>query len=173
MPNIPTLKTERLTLFGPLLSDLAAYRAFYDVSDVTVGGYRGNRNDAEVEGILNRDIAHWRTKGFGMWLLRLTGTEKVLGGAGLSHLDGWPSHELTWWLMPTARGKGFATEASRRVIDWAYDALNYDVVETHMRDENTPARRLAQRLGGKIARREVFPDGVTRDVFALPKGACT
>ena len=37
-----------------------------------------------------------------------------------------------------------------------------------MRDENRAARRLAERLGGKVVRRETFPDGVPRDVFRLP-----
>ena len=49
--------------------------------------------------------------------------------------------------------------------------IGWPVVETHMRDENTPARRLATRLGGTVTRRETFPDGVTRDVFALPRPA--
>ena len=38
-----------------------------------------------------------------------------------------------------------------------------------MRDENVPARRLAERLGAAKIARETFPDGVTRDVFALPE----
>ena len=91
-----------------------------------------------------------------------------VGGAGLAHPADWPRHELTWWLMPGARGTGFATEASRAVLTWAYDTLGWPVVETHMRDENLPARRLAERLGGKRIARETFPDGVARDVFALP-----
>ena len=138
------------------------------MSDVTVGSYRGGRSEAEVAARLERDISHWAVKGFGMWMLRMKGAPDVLGGAGLSHPDDWPSHELTWWLMPKARGTGIATEATRRIIDWAYDTLGWPVVETHMRDENAPARRLAERLGGKIIRRDRFPDGVARDVFALP-----
>mmetsp|Transcript_23420 Transcript_23420/g.41072 ORF Transcript_23420/g.41072 Transcript_23420/m.41072 type:complete len:173 (-) Transcript_23420:3573-4091(-) len=164
----PRLTTDRLTLQPPRATDIDAYRAFYAVSEVTVGGYRGGRSDAEVQAILNRDIAHWAAKGFGMFLIRKTGDQAVLGGTGLAHPDDWPSHELTWWLMPAARGAGLATEASRAVITWAYDTLGWTSVETHMRDENVPARRLAMRLGGTLARRDTFPDGVTRDVFALP-----
>lgn len=163
------LDTRRLTLRVPEADDLAAYRAFYAVSDVTVGSYRGGRTEAEIAALHGRDMTHWADKGFGMFLLRRHGDGAVLGGAGLSHPDDWPSHELTWWLMPAARGLGYATEASRAVIGWAYDTLGWARVETHMRDENAPARRLAQRLGGIVDRRETFPDGVTRDVFLLPR----
>ena len=51
------------------------------------------------------DIAHWQAKGFWpLFLLRHHESDVVLGGAGLMHPDDWPSHELTWWLMPQARG---------------------------------------------------------------------
>ncbi len=163
------LDTDRLTLRVPEPADIEAHRAFNAVSDITVGGYRGNRDDAEVVARHRADMDHWTAKGFGMWLLRQRGEEAVIGGAGLAHPDDWPSHELTWWLMPEARGAGFATEASRAVIAWAYDTLGWPSVETHMRDENIPARRLAQRLGGQVIRRDVFPDGVARDVYALPR----
>ena len=166
---IPTLVTKRLILRGPRLSDLAAYKAFNNVSDVKVGNYRGGRPEPELSERLGQDIAHWTVKGFGMWIMCLKDQDVVLGGAGLCYPDNWPSHELTWWLMPDARGQGFATEASQAVIDWAYDIKGWPVVETYMRDENQPARRLAVRLGGKITRRDTFPDGVKRDVFALPR----
>ncbi|OAN78485.1 hypothetical protein A8B82_08895 [Sulfitobacter sp. EhC04] len=169
--NTCVLETHRLALRAPNRADLPAYRAFYDASKVTVGGYRGNRTDAEVEAIVERDIAHWQAKGFGMFLIRRKGADDVLGGTGICHPDDWPSHELTWWLMPDACGDGIATEASRAVIDWAHDTLDWPRVETHMRDENGPARRLAERLGGRIDRRETFPDGVTRDVFVLSERA--
>ncbi len=165
--TIPTLTTERLTLRAPKASDLDLYADFNAVSDAVTGAYRGGKTADEVQAILTNDIAHWQ-KGFGMWLLaRPDGV--VVGGAGLIHPDGWPSHELTWWLMPEHRGLGYASEASRAVIEFGYSVLKWPQVETFMRDENGPARKLALRLGGKIVRRGVFPDGEARDVFALPR----
>ncbi|QGX99616.1 N-acetyltransferase [Roseovarius faecimaris] len=169
MTALPELTTERLTLRAPTPDDLPAYRAFYAASDATVGAYRGQRSADEVAAIHAADMAHWKAKGFGVWLLRRIGDETVLGGAGLVRDDDWPSHELTWWLMPAVRGKGFASEASRAIIAYAYDTLGWDQVRTFMRDHNTPAHRLAQRLGGTRIDRQVFPDGVTRDIYAFPR----
>lgn len=39
-----------------------------------------------------------------------------------------------------------------------------------MDDGNEPARRLAERLDGRVIAREAFPDGVARNVYALPPG---
>ncbi len=165
--NIPTITTERLTLRAPTIGDLDAYSAFNDVSELAVGKYRSGKTADEIKDVLQGDIDHWQ-KDFGMWLITLADNQ-VIGGAGLVHPDDWPSHELTWWLMPEHRRHGYATEASRAVIEFGYAVLGWPQVETHLHDENIPARQLAQRLGGKIDRRVTFPDGVARDVFALPR----
>ena len=164
--SVPTLSTGRLILRGPEGADFALYRDFY-AQATGPGGYGGPRRPDEAFRRLAMDIGHWSLRGFGRWVMVRAEDGAAIGGCGLVHPLGWPSHELTWWLLPEARGQGYATEASRAVIDHALRALRWPVVETHMRDENDAARRLAERLGGRIVRRETFPDGVARDVFAL------
>lgn len=70
--------------------------------------------------------------------------------------------------QPAGAAQGIATEVSRAVIWWAY-AHGWDQVETHTKDDNTAARNLVARLGGRIIARETFPDGIERDVFQLPR----
>ncbi len=170
-----SLWTPRLRMRAPTADDGAFYAAFYEASDVTVGGYRGGRSPAEVAEIHARDMAHWQSRGYGMFLLFDRKSGAFLGGTGLAWPDGWPCHELTWFLMPAARGKGYAREASLAVIDWAHETLGWTRVETHMRDENAPARHLAEAIasacGGREDRRQSFPDGVTRDVYLLSERA--
>lgn len=38
-----------------------------------------------------------------------------------------------------------------------------------MNDENAPARLLAERLGGEVVTRIPFPDGLSRNIYVLPK----
>ena len=164
---IPVLETERLTLRAPEAGDMALYAAFYAQSS-GAGTYGGPRQAHEAFRQLAADLGHWHLKGHGKWILARRDGGEAIGGCGLIHPDGWPSHELTWWLMPAARGKGYATEASCAAIRFGYDTLGWDPVETHMRDGNTAAHGMAKRLGGTVTRRETFPDGVIRDVYALP-----
>lgn len=44
-------------------------------------------------------------------------------------------------------------------------------MQTYTKDENHAARQLVQRLGGQVLRREVFPDGVERSLYLLPRPA--
>ena len=163
---IPTLYTRRLKLRAPTMADLDAMVAFYAQSTVEVGGY-ARRDASGAKAKLENMIAGWDRHDHGLWLLE-NAEREVIGGAGLALPDGFPHHELTWFLFEEHQGKGFATEASKAVIAWGYDAAGLNPVMTYMRDDNAPARALAARLGGKVVRRETFPDGVTRDVFALP-----
>ncbi len=165
---IPVLQTERLTMRGPEADDFPLYRDFYADAEGS-GHYGGPKRADEAFQRLAADIGHWHLKGFGKWILVERASGKAVGGCGIVHPDGWPSHELTWWLTRDARGTGYATEASRAAITFGYEALGWDTVETHMRDTNTAARALVTRLGAEVIRRETFPDGVTRDVFRLPR----
>ena len=167
---IPTLETERLVMRAPRGDDFPIYEAFYadgEASHFYGGPLRADRAWRH----LAMDLGHWQLRGYGLWALESRAEGRMIGGCGLWWPEGWPRSELTWWLLPAARGSGLATEASRAAIAFAYEVLAWDLVETHMDDRNEAARRLALRLGGEVIARELFPDGRERDVFALPRAA--
>ena len=164
-----TLHTDRFDLSCPCASDAGAYHAFYAETDLKVGKYRAGLSPSEVDAVLTEDIAQWGNNGFGMFLIRPKAEATVVGGVGIRQADNWPSHELTWWVMPKNRRQGIAKEASKTVLNWAFTTLGWSKVETHFRDANTAARQLTEKLGGIFDRRETFPDGVARDVYAFTK----
>lgn len=161
----PVLTTDRLILRTPKAEDLDAYARFFADAEAS-HFYGGPLRRDQAYGVLCRDIGHWVLKDFGKFAVTRNGV--TLGGCGIVHPEGWPGHELTWWLLPEARGTGIAQEASRAVLAWARDRLGRKVVETHFRDENTAARRLTEALGGARTRRETFPDGIARDIYTIP-----
>ncbi|MEM9144835.1 MAG: GNAT family N-acetyltransferase [Pseudomonadota bacterium] len=165
---IPVLETPRLILRAPETADHALYAAFLGRADGPSAFYGGPLRPDEAFQRLAADRGHWALRGHGKWILERRSDGQAVGGCGLVHPPGWPRHELTWWLAEEARGAGLATEASVAAIRWGYDVLGLDPVETHMRDENAAAHALARRLGGWVIARERFPDGATRDVYALP-----
>ena len=159
------LQTERLELtpLGPDCWD--AYRAFYTDADASAL-YGGPLSEATAHARLARDIGSWTLQGLGVWAVRLRQERRVVGTCGFWQGLGWPC-ELTWWLLPEARGAGLAAEASRAVIAAAYEHFGWQVVQTYFPDENLAARKLAQRLGGERTERRRFPDGVERDVYTF------
>ena len=165
---IPTIETDRLILRAPCEGDASAYAAFYADAE-TSAFYGGPLLEHDAWGMMARDIGHWSLRGYGIWIMERRDTGAVVGGCGLMWPTGWPRPELTWWILPDARRMGFAKEASRGAIAFGYDRLGWDIVQTHMKDDNLAARALTQSLGGTVIAREPFPDGLDRDIFTLPR----
>ena len=165
---IPELTTARLRMRAPREDDYPVYQAFYTDADAS-HFYGGPMTASNAWKQLAMEVGHWYLKGYGMWSLELRSTAEMIGGCGFWWPSGWPRPELTWWLIPAARGSGFATEASNTAIDYAYQTLGWSAVETHIDDGNKAAHKLVLRLGGSVLTREVFPDGIERNVYSIPR----
>lgn len=165
---IPTLNTERLELRAPIGEDYPVYRDFF--ADAEASHFYGGPLDADrAWRVLATDLGHWALRGYGRWSVVEKATGRMVGGCGLWWPEGCPRSELTWWIIPAARRHGYALEASRAAISFGYDRLGWEMVETHMNDNNIAARKLVEKLGGSIFMRETFPDGLARDIFRLPR----
>lgn len=164
---IPTLQTPRLDLIPPDPSCEASYKRFYTDAAASVA-YGGPLTPAAAWSRLVYDLGAWHFQGFGVWALRLREDHEILGVCGFWQGRGWP-RELTWWLLPEARGQGYALEASRTAIDYAYDGFGWDKVQTYTADTNKTAQTLIARLGGVRVGRQAFPDGEERFLYELPR----
>ena len=165
--TIPTLATERLRLVPPSLAAFAAYERFYTDAQASKA-YGGPIAKEQVWARLKADIGSWYLLGFGVWVIQRKSDNSYIGTCGFWQGKDWPK-ELTWWVMPEGRGQGFATEASNAVLSHAYTELKWDVVETYMNDDNLAARALVEKLGGIKVRRAQFNDGLSRDIYQIPK----
>ncbi|MTI04261.1 N-acetyltransferase [Roseibium denhamense] len=165
-----SLGTARFHLRPPSAEDFPLYRDFFADPDASLF-YGGPLRPDQAWRVLAGHLGHWQLRGYGMWLLVPRQGGPAVGGCGFAWPEGWPRRELTWWLVPSARGTGAAVEVSRAAIRHAYDVYGWDLVETHMDDQNRAARGLVHKLGGTEIARELFPDGKTRTVYALPRSA--
>ncbi|UPV74030.1 GNAT family N-acetyltransferase [Halorussus limi] len=75
--------------------------------------------------------------------------------------------EISYWLLPEARGEGYATEAVSLLLDYAFDTSGRHRVYARVVDFNGASRALVERLGfaeeGRL-REHVFLEGAYRDV---------
>ncbi|WP_374349300.1 GNAT family N-acetyltransferase [Chitinimonas sp.] len=164
--QIPTLDTERLQLLPPTLACDAVYQRFYTDAEAS-RHYSGPLTPAAAWARLASDLGVWHLQGFGVWAIQRRAEGDIVGMCGFWQGRGWP-RELTWWLLPEYRGMGIAQEASRAAIDHAYRVFGWDSVQTYMNDNNMAARTLVERLGGIKFDRQIFPDGLERDLYRFP-----
>lgn len=153
MNYAPLLETERLRLRAHGENDLEDCLAMW--SDSAVVQYIGGRPFTleEVWARLLRYVGHWMVKGFGYWALEEKQSGRFAGEIGFADfkrnmtppLDGVP--ELGWALPTWAHGRGYATEAGLRVIEWAQGTITGSRLVCLIHPENVASLRMASKLG--------------------------
>jgi RimJ/RimL family protein N-acetyltransferase len=142
----PRIETERLVLRLPRRDDFDGYAAM--LADPESARHIG--------GVLPRAAAWrrflqmpgaWLVQGFGMFSVERRDTGEWIGQAGPWQPEGWPGTEVGWTFMRSAWGHGYATEAARAAIAWAFANLRWDRVIHCIAPENRASQAVALRLG--------------------------
>ncbi|WP_202614718.1 GNAT family N-acetyltransferase [Elioraea sp. Yellowstone] len=149
---VPRLLTGRLVLRGFAEADLDAYAAMQADPEVMrhlgVGPSAGRPRTREESwtgmAVL---MGQWALKGYGMFTVEERATGRFLGRAGILHLAGWPEPELAYALARAAWGRGFATEACRAALDWAWTHVPAQRIVSFVKPGNIASERVAARLG--------------------------
>jgi RimJ/RimL family protein N-acetyltransferase len=167
--DVPILTTERLTLRGWREEDRAAYAAMTADPEVMrfMGGPLG-------EDAAWREIAlfagHWELRGHGLWAVEREGA--LIGRVGLWRPHGWPGLEVGWLLARGAWGHGYATEAARASVEYAWRTYDVERLISLIAPDNHPSARVAQRLGMQPAGDWAIGDTpVVIHALARPDGA--
>jgi hypothetical protein len=63
-----------------------------------------------------------------------------------------PEFGLYWSISPGHQGRGFATEAGRALVDWAFSALGLGRIIATTRYDNAASIRVMEKIGMRIER---------------------
>lgn len=152
----PRLETPRLLLRLPRLEDLDAWAAFMADAEAQrhLGGAQPRlqawRGLATMRG-------SWALQGFAMFSIVEKDSGQWVGRAGPWRPDGWPGPEVGWSIVRDRWGRGYATEAARACLDFAFDVLGWDEVIHVIAEANAPSKAVAARLGSRLLREETLP----------------
>lgn len=160
------VETSNFKLVVPSVVHAEMYEQFYTDAEASKM-YGGPLTQEQTWARLKADVGSWQLLGFGVWVIQSKDDGRYIGTCGFWKGKAWPT-ELTWWVLPEARGRGVATQVSLAALNVAYNSWHWEAVETYMNDDNHAARRLVKKLGGEKVRRMAFPDGLSRDIYLLP-----
>ncbi|MBV9773767.1 MAG: GNAT family N-acetyltransferase [Gemmatimonadetes bacterium] len=171
MVDIPSFTTDRLLLRPLREKDLDAYAAI--MADPEVTRYLGDgqplsRVDAWRQMALF--LGHWQLRGYGHWAVEERGSGALAGRVGLFLPEGWPGFELGWTLGRAFWGRGYATEAARAALRYAFSELGREHVISLIHPDNRASIRVAERLGESREGETEFY-GRTVLVYGIHRGA--
>jgi RimJ/RimL family protein N-acetyltransferase len=167
------VETERLVLRPPEASDVQPMFEMHQDPDVVRFLGTGTPGDITVAW---RNVAmmigHWQMRGYGPWIITRREDGAIIGRAGLWHAEGGPGVELGWMIRRDAWGHGFATEAARAALDWAWEHVHTDRIVSVINADNHQSLRIAAKLGQCPERRDIV-NGADVLTFAIrrPQGA--
>jgi RimJ/RimL family protein N-acetyltransferase len=147
---VPQLETERLLLRGWRASDRAPFAALN--ADPEVMRYfpsvlTRSESDQRVE----RIELSFEQDGFGLWAVEERSSQRFLGFTGLArpsfdaHFT--PAVEIGWRLAREAWGRGFATEAARAAVRFAFVEVGLAELVSFTAEQNARSRAVMRRLG--------------------------
>ena len=156
------IETERLLLRRSRPEDAATISAYR--SDPNVNRQQGwDRTD--LEGVL-ADIVEMSGRspgepgGWVQFTVEERGGGRIVGDVGLSVADGEPGViKVGYTIDPAFQGLGYANEAIRALIAYAFDTLGAELVRAHASAENAPSIRVAEKVGMRLVERFEHREG--------------
>ena len=127
-------------------SDLENYAAFR--ADSVACKYVGVLNRGEAWRAMAYWAGHWNLLGFGLWSVTLKSGEPI-GYCGCYYPKEWPEAEIGWGIYAAHQRKGYATEAARASLNYAYKTLGWKTAISLIANDNAPSTALATKLGAK------------------------
>jgi RimJ/RimL family protein N-acetyltransferase len=118
-------------------------------------------------------LARWREHrrdGFGFFGIEERATRAVVGVLVFKPFDDLPHVDLGWRLHPDHWGRGYATEAARGAIGYAFDTLGLDEVAAATLPDNARSRAVMERLGMTFAG-DVVHAGLPHVLYLLGRDA--
>lgn len=145
--NEVTLETERLIMRMWRDADFEEYAKLCADPEVMrfLGGKVFDRTEAWRQ--MASMIGHWYLRGYGIWAVEEKDSGRLAGRIGCINPEGWPGFEVGWTLKREFWGKGYATEAGRRAIEYGFTELDKPHIISLIHPENRASIRVAERLG--------------------------
>ncbi len=145
------LETPRLVIRNWLETDRDLFREI-NCDPKVMEFFAVRRSHAEADAFLLRLNESILESGIGFYCLELKASGEPLGFCGLSRTnlpgifpDG--TVEIGWRLATRFWGKGYVTEASRALLDFAFTAKGMEAVVSFAVEKNTRSTSVMERLG--------------------------
>jgi RimJ/RimL family protein N-acetyltransferase len=118
-------------------------------------------NRAEAWRSMAVAIGHWAIRGYGFFTLEHRETGAWIGRVGPWYPEGWPAPEVGWTISPDHLNQGYATEAAKASVDFAFRRLGWPQVIHVIMEGNEPSFAVARKLGSRLVRSQDGLPGVT------------
>lgn len=108
-------------------------------------------NITVTKNLIQRFMSHYERYGFTSYAMELKSSGELIGFAGLlivsfeAHFT--PAVEIGWRLASGHWGNGYATEAAKAIVDFAFTTLKLEEIVSFTVEKNIRSRRVMEKIG--------------------------
>lgn len=155
MGGVPTFQTDRLVLRPPSLTDVpACQRHFVDyevIRHLSAANVSWPFPENGVRDFLTNAVLPSLGRDRWFWAIFEKAQPAEMIGAVDIWRDGHPDHR-GFWLGRRFWGRGYMSEALAPIMDYAFDALGFDVMILSNAKGNLRSRRIKEKVGARYLR---------------------
>ena len=156
------IETERLILRELQFSDVDGM--FELDSNPNVHLFLGNKPVKGIEesrAYIENLHQQYKDFGIGRWAVILKETNEFIGWSGIKYItDEMNGHqnfyEIGYRFIEKYWGKGYATEAGKAFVDYAFNEMKIDMIYASAHIDNTNSRKVLEKLGLKYVNNFMF-----------------
>lgn len=149
MNSIKSLTTKRLILRQWKSDDHAFFAELNSCKEV-MQYFPNTLNEVESTNLALKLAQLISDRGWGIWAVEDKKSNKFIGFVGLHNspeeLKISPATEIGWRLSKQFWGKGYATEAAEKVLEFAFNNLNVASIVSLTSVVNTPSQKVMSRI---------------------------
>jgi RimJ/RimL family protein N-acetyltransferase len=140
-----TWKPSDIPLMATISSDPLVMEHFPATQDI-----------AATQALVDHINQHYEKFGYALYAVEIKDTREFIGFVGLNHPPfeipnfkpkGLPIVEIGWRLSSNHWGQGYATEAAKAVLDYAFTELNLCEIISFTVPANTKSRHVMEKIG--------------------------
>lgn len=163
----PVLETPRLLLRQPGIDDLDAMHSYLGDPKTMLHYPIPFSRDFVQQGI-EKNLERFKMLGYGLFGVLLKETGELIGDCGLvwQDLDTGSELEVGYHFRRDHWNRGYATEAARACIDFAFEHTDAEQVISLIRPENIASRRVAEKNGLRVSR-QILWKGLVHDIWKI------
>ena len=147
-PAPHALSTERLSLTDLVTADFASTYAMDTNERVMkyIGGAEKRTFD-DYYAFITQRLSLWIGERFHMWAMRLHGGDEFLGWVMIKPIRDTPHVEVGYRMLPSSWGKGYATEATRAVLDYGFKVAGFEELTAVTHPDNAASQHVLTKCG--------------------------
>ena len=164
-----TLETERLILRPFTLNDVDALAVVLG-DPVAMEFYPAPLTREGVEGWIRKNLERYERDGYGKNAMVLKASGELIGDCGCTRqlVEEREQVEIGYNVRRNLWGNGYATEAARACMDYAFDQLGEQRVISMIRPGNLSSRRVAEK-NGLVCEKVIFWRDYDHCIYAKHK----